>query len=85
MVDALEPAVLDMEAYIGEGGTDLQTLLHAAADAAEQGAEATKEMLSKHGHSNTLGERALGHPDPGAVTVSIIFHAMEDYLTSYNK
>ncbi len=85
MVDALEPAVLAMEAYVAEGGTDLTGLLRTAVDAAEQGAEATKGMLSKHGHSNTLGERALGHPDPGAVTVSIIFRAMEDYVTSYNQ
>ena len=85
MVDALEPAVLAMEDYVAGGGTDLTDLFHAAAEAAKQGAEATKDMLSRHGHSNTLGQRALGHPDPGAVTVSIIFHAMEDYATSYTK
>ncbi len=82
MVDALEPAVLSMETYIADGGTDLVCLLHTAAKAAEQGAEATKEMISRHGHSNTLGQRALGHPDPGAVSVSIIFRAMENYLIS---
>ena len=80
MVDAFEPAVLSMESAVAEVSADLLTLVRIAADAAEKGAEATKDMISMHGHSNTLGERALGHPDPGAVTVSIIFRAMEGYL-----
>ena len=84
MVDAFEPAVLAMEATVAdartEDGPDLFALARIAADAAEKGAEATKDMISMHGHSNTLGERALGHPDPGAVSVSIIFRAMEGYL-----
>ena len=82
MVDAFEPAVLAMETYVAGGRSNLVDLLHTAADAADQGAEATKAMLSKHGHSNVLGQRALGHPDPGAVSVSIIFRAMENYLIS---
>ncbi len=77
MVDALEPAVLAMEA---SSSKDLPRLMGIAADAAEKGAEATRDMIARHGHANTLGERALGHPDPGAVTVTIIFRAMENYL-----
>ena len=86
MVDALEPAVLAMEAALyGEPAgncPDLPVLLKAGADAARAGAEATKDMISKHGHSKTLGERALGHADPGAVSVEIIFRAMEEYCGS---
>lgn len=42
----------------------------------------TRDMISKHGHSNTLGERALGYVDPGAVSVAIIFKAMAGFLAS---
>lgn len=77
MVDALEPAVIAME---HSDNIDLKELLDLAVAAAKEGAAKTKDMISKHGHSKTLGERSLGHPDPGAVSVVIIFQAMQEYL-----
>ena len=77
MVDALEPAVLAMEA---EDCKDFPHVLRLAAEAAKKGAEATKDMTALFGHARTLGERSLGHPDPGAVTVTVIFRAMEEYV-----
>ena len=77
MVDALEPAVLAMESLETD---DFTFLFKSAAMAATQGAESTRDMISKHGHSKTLGARALGHPDPGAVSVAVILRAMTDYL-----
>lgn len=78
MVDALEPAVTAMEHSYKK---DLKELLDLAANAAGDGAAATKDMISRQGHSKTLGKRSLGHPDPGAVSVVIIFQAMREYLS----
>lgn len=50
--------------------------LKAAAEAAQAGAEATAQMRPKRGRSTQLGDRALGHPDPGAMAVSIWLNAV---------
>lgn len=77
MVDAYEPAVEAMEAYAGD---DLAEMLSAAAEAAEKGVESTKNFIAKFGRARYLGERALGHQDAGATSVSIIVSAMRDYV-----
>ncbi|MCA2011580.1 dihydroxyacetone kinase subunit DhaK [Cereibacter sphaeroides] len=66
MVDALAPAL----AAMGQGGT-VATRLSAAAEAAANGAEATKQMKPRRGRSSYVGDRVIGHPDPGAVAVSL--------------
>ena len=78
MVDALAPAVRAMKACAGD---DLAQVAEAAHEAAGRGAERTRQMTARHGHARTLGERALGHRDPGAVSVVLIFEAMCDYLS----
>lgn len=77
MVDAYEPAGLAMEAYCG---SDMGEMLSGAAMAAEAGAEKTKEYIAKFGRARYLGERAVGHRDAGATSVSIIVAAMRDYV-----
>ena len=57
---------------------DLAELFRLASQAAREGAEATRDMVARHGHSKTLGRRSLGHPDPGAVSVYFIFDAMRE-------
>lgn len=52
----------------------------AAVEAAEQGAEATAQMRPKLGRSSYLGDRVLGHPDPGARAVSIWLRAVCESL-----
>lgn len=52
--------------------------LTAAAEAAEQAAQATANMLCQKGRASRLGERVLGHPDPGAVSFGIILRGMEE-------
>jgi len=77
MVDALEPAA----AAAGAARTDpLAEALSAAAAAAQAGAEATKEIVARVGRARTLGERSLGHPDPGAVSTYLILQHMADYV-----
>ena len=73
MLDALHPA------RVAAGDADsLAEALSAAAEAAEAGAGSTRKMIAKHGKARSLGERALGHPDPGAITFSIIMRALVD-------
>lgn len=77
MFDALARA-----ARAAETGTDLATTLSAAATGAEAGLEATKSMVATTGKARSLGERSLGHPDPGAISVTLILAAMRDHVTA---
>lgn len=56
-----------------------------AASAAELAALNTANMVCRVGRASRLGERALGHPDPGAVSFSIILRAMSDWLAARQK
>lgn len=75
MLDALLPFTDGLDAGI-ENGNPLATLLADAAQRAEQGAQATAQMLPRRGRSRYLGERCLGHPDPGAVAAAIWLRAV---------
>ncbi|MCB9958041.1 MAG: dihydroxyacetone kinase subunit L [Rhodospirillaceae bacterium] len=77
MLDALAPAA---DALAAQGDAPLPAALAAAAAAAEAGVEATKQMVAKTGKARPLGERSLGHADPGAVSTAVIFRAMRDHL-----
>jgi dihydroxyacetone kinase len=48
--------------------------------AAERGAEQTAQMVPRRGRSSYIGERALGHPDPGAVAIAIELRAVVQKL-----
>jgi len=78
MVDALEPAA---EAAAAASGDSLATLLSAASEAARRGVEETKGMVARTGKARSLGERSLGHPDPGALSASLILGAMAEFVT----
>ena len=79
MVDALQPAV---DAFRGQvdGGGDLAAALSAATAAAEQGMRATVPMLARKGRASYLGERSIGHQDPGATSAALIVAALERSL-----
>ncbi len=74
MVDALAPAVDALRAALA-GGQGLSDILRAAADAAEQGAADTIPMLATKGRASYLGERSIGHQDPGATSMSLLLRA----------
>lgn len=74
MVDAWLPAADAAEAAAANGG-DAQAVLSAAADAAAKGAEETEPLVAKKGRASYLGERAIGHRDPGAESTSFILRA----------
>lgn len=75
MLDALAHA-----ARAAGQAPDLISCLTAAALGAEAGVEATKSMVATTGKARSLGERSLGHPDPGAISVAIILAAMRDFV-----
>jgi len=74
MVDAWTPA-LDAARAAAESGADAVATLQAAATAAEAGAAATETLRATKGRASYLGERSIGHLDPGAVSTSLILRA----------
>jgi len=75
MVDALEPAVAALGAEL-ETGAPLGTALERAADAAAAGARATVPMQARKGRASYLGERSIGHEDPGAASAALVVRAL---------
>jgi ATP-dependent dihydroxyacetone kinase len=75
MVDALHPAAQMFKDKVSEGTTAGEAW-KAAVEAGVAGAEATKTMKPRLGRASYLGERAVGHPDGGAVAVSIWLKAI---------
>jgi dihydroxyacetone kinase-like protein len=73
MVDALEPAVAAFEKAAGDG---LATAARAAADAAAEGMRATTPLQARKGRASYLGERSVGHQDPGATSTWLVFEAL---------
>lgn len=81
MIDALEPAVLVMEAATSENvGEDILSILKEAEEAARQGMEATKEYIARFGRAKSLMERSIGFQDAGATSVWLIFQGMRKYI-----
>lgn len=74
MVDAWTPA-LEAARAAAESGSDPAAVFEAAATAAEAGAAATEPLRATKGRASYLGERSIGHLDPGAVSTSLILRA----------
>ncbi len=80
MLDALVPASEAFGAAIQAGRLERDSLREAAL-AAESGASSTAKMNPRKGRSSYLGERAIGHPDPGAEAVAVWLRALAGPLT----
>ena len=76
MMDALLPAVDALKA--ADKNASISEILKQAAKAASDGAEATIDMKAKFGRARNLGDRVIGHKDPGAVSISLIFQGFCD-------
>ncbi|MGW4486505.1 dihydroxyacetone kinase subunit DhaL [Amycolatopsis sp. NPDC004368] len=74
MVDALIPAV---SAAAAASGSAAEVLI-AAADAADRGAESTVDLVPRKGRASYLGERAVGHMDPGARSTALLLRAFAE-------
>jgi dihydroxyacetone kinase-like protein len=76
MVDALVPAIAALRAAV-DAGAPLADGLDAAAAAAEEGAHDTVPLQARKGRASYLGERSIGHQDPGATSTGLIFRALQ--------
>lgn len=74
MLDALVPACDALEAAVA-GDASLGDGLRAAAAAARDGRDATIPLLARKGRASYLGERSIGHQDPGATSAALLLDA----------
>ena len=81
MVDALEPAVETLKSKITDGES-LADAIAAAAAAAEAGMRATIPLQARKGRASYLGERSVGHQDPGATSTALIIRALQRAIAS---
>jgi dihydroxyacetone kinase-like protein len=79
MYDALAPAVDALDGALA-AGSDLPLALATATAAAEAGRDATTPMLARKGRASYLGERSVGHQDPGATSIALLLRAAKNAL-----
>ena len=77
MVDALTPAIAAMK-EAEQQNASMSQLLHRGSEAAEAGMKATIPMLATKGRASYLGERSIGHQDPGATSSWLMLKALAD-------
>lgn len=77
MLDALIPATQSLSSMTS---APLDEALTVAAEAARLGMEQTKQMVAATGKAKSLGERSLGHPDPGALSTCLMLRAMAEFV-----
>jgi len=75
MVDALAPAVRTLRESLA-GGASLPDAVQAAFEASEEGMRATVPLQASKGRASYLGERSIGHQDPGATSTTLILGAL---------
>lgn len=74
MYDALDPAVTALDRGVSDGLAKADALKLALV-AAESGRDATTPMLARKGRASYLGERSVGHQDPGATSIALLMAA----------
>lgn len=79
MIDTIVPAMAAIRAAADSGKNILEALTDGA-EAADKGAESTKDMLATFGRAKNIGERARGHVDPGATSMAILFTGLKEGL-----
>jgi len=77
VVDSMSPAAETALQYVAES---LPVAMAAAAEAAVDGLQASKAMVAQFGRAKTLGEGCIGFPDAGAMSVTVILNAFNDYI-----
>jgi phosphoenolpyruvate---glycerone phosphotransferase subunit DhaL len=81
MVDALAPAVRALRERLDDGSTVAEALAAARA-AGEDGMRATVPLQASKGRASYLGERSIGHQDPGATSTALIIAALEQSVAA---
>lgn len=75
MLDSMLPAMDAMEAEAA-GNAQIQAVLKAGVIAAWDGVEGTKDMIATKGRASYLGERSVGHQDPGATSFAYMLETI---------
>lgn len=75
MLDALGPAVDALREAVDDG-SDMADALRRAAEAADRGKRDTVPVQAQRGRASYLGERSIGHQDPGATSTAILIACM---------
>ena len=83
MLDALFPAVRAMQEKLEEGQS-LPEIFLAGAEAAEKGVEFTKTISANKGRAAYIGQRSIGHQDPGATTVMLMLQTLHKTAIEMN-
>lgn len=79
MLDAIIPAYEAFKGAVDEGKT-LSVAAELASKAADDGVEYTKTIIATKGRASYLGERSIGHQDPGATSSAMIIKVFSDHL-----
>jgi dihydroxyacetone kinase-like protein len=79
MVDAMAPAI---DAYDAAAPDGVAAALSAAAEAAAVGRDRVTPLVARKGRASYLGERAMGHQDPGATSTTILFESLRDAVAA---
>ena len=77
IIDALVPGVEAMRKAAGEGLT-VSDACRCAAEAAAQGAKSTEELKPRFGRAKNVADQSMGHADPGATSVSLVFKGFSE-------
>lgn len=83
MLDALYPASRAMQAALEEG-QNLPAIFCAGSEAAKAGVEFTKTIAASKGRAAYIGQRSIGHQDPGATTVMLMLQALHKTAMEMN-
>ena len=81
MVDSLSPAVRALSDALARGASVAEALA-AARQAGEEGMRATVPLQATKGRASYLGERSIGHQDPGATSTALILAALEESVAA---
>jgi phosphoenolpyruvate---glycerone phosphotransferase subunit DhaL len=81
MVDALAPAARALRESLA-GGASLAGAVQAAFEASEEGMRATVPLQASKGRASYLGERSIGHQDPGATSTTLILGALASTVSA---
>ena len=79
MIDAWTPALDALQAAVA-AGQSLPAALQATVDAAEAGMKATIPLQARKGRASYLGERSIGHQDPGATSTYLLLHELANVV-----
>ncbi|HUM69873.1 MAG TPA: DAK2 domain-containing protein, partial [Chloroflexota bacterium] len=83
MIDAWYPALVALKTAV-DSGESTTVVLQKTVTAAEQGMKATTPLKARKGRASYLGDRSIGHQDPGATSTHLILNALLETVQEGN-